>query len=140
MPKDEITENFFELTSTPCKLARRLLAMDDDGPVAQVIREIATSEGFTVRVVTQSGDFRTAYSEFAPDVITLDLLMPDVDGFEILALLRDLRCPAQIILLSGAAENYLRMAYELASVSGLRIGGVLAKPTQIGELYQLLAQ
>lgn len=118
----------------------RLLVVDDDMPVADVIYEIGKNHGFEVRLVTQSREFQAAYSQFKPDVLTLDLLMPDLDGFEILSYLREQGCRARIIILSGAGEHYLHMAHEIASLGRLHIDRVLAKPTQIGELYELLSQ
>lgn len=118
----------------------RLLVVDDDTSVADVIYEIGKSHGFEVRLVTQPREFQAAYSQFKPDVLTLDLLMPDLDGFEVLGYLREQGCRAHIIILSGAGEHYLHMAHKIASLGRLHIDRVLAKPTQIGELYELLSQ
>lgn len=134
----ELVDNIGDVTPSPKKLARRLLIVDDDLAIADVIREIATSQGFAVQVVTQPRDFYAAYSEFCPDVITLDVLMPEIDGIEMLTYLGKHKCRARIILLSGAEGTLLSAAERIGLAGSLRIEGVLAKPMQIGELYKLL--
>lgn len=138
MLQHEMVGNIGDVTLSHNKVARRLLIVDDDLAIAEVIREIATSQGFAVRVVTQPRDFTAACSEFSPDVITLDLLMPELDGIEMLTYLGKHNCRARIILLSGAEGPLLSAAKRIGLAGGLRIDGVLAKPMQIGELYKLL--
>ena len=133
-----MTDNTGDVALSPNKVACRVLVVDDDLGIADVIREIATSQGYAVRVVTQPSDFKAAYSAFSPDVITLDLLMPEVDGIEMLTYLGKHKCRARIILLSGAEGTLLTVANNIGLAGGLRIDGVLAKPMQIGELYKLL--
>jgi len=138
MVQHEMVDNTDDVTPSRNKFARRLLIVDDDLAITEVIREIATGQGFAVRIVTQPRDFDAAYSEFSPDVITLDLLMPELDGIELLTYLGKHHCRARIILLSGAEGTLLSAAQNIGVAGGLRIDGVLAKPTQIGELYKLL--
>ena len=134
----EMLDSVADVIQSPHKLARRLLIVDDDSAIADVIHEIATSKGLAVRIVTQPRDFAAACSEFSPDVITLDLLMPELDGIEVLTYLGKHNCRARIILLSGAEDALLSAAQRIGVAGGLRIDAVLAKPMQIGELYKLL--
>jgi two-component system OmpR family response regulator len=118
----------------------RLMVVDDDPSLTALIRTVGVAQGFEVRVVNRAREFKTAYSEFAPDVIVLDLVMPDMDGFEVLQYLRGRAAAARIILLSGADATCLRMAGEIGSLHGLKVAGVLAKPFRIADLRRLLAE
>ena len=114
--------------------------VDDDANLTTMIRTVGLAQGFEVRVVNRAREFKTAYSEFAPGVIVLDLVMPEMDGFEVLNYLRGCFSKARIILLSGADATWLRMAGELGSLHGLKITGVLTKPFRIADLRRLLAE
>jgi two-component system OmpR family response regulator len=121
-------------------MTRRLLVVDDDPNLTMLIRTVGMAQGFEVCTVNQTRAFMTAYSEFTPDVIILDLVMPDMDGFEVMNYLRSRAARACIILLSGADEPCLRMAGEIGSVYGLGIAGVLSKPFRVADLRRLLAE
>jgi CheY-like chemotaxis protein len=115
----------------------QLLVIDDDRNLTRLISEVATELGYSVQVVNQADKFETAYSETPPDIIALDVFMPDMDGFEVLRHLHDRGCTARVILLSGA-ENYLHMAQEVAAMGGIAVAGVLAKPFRVSELRRML--
>jgi two-component system OmpR family response regulator len=121
-------------------MTHRLLVVDDDPNLTTLIRTVGMTQGFEVRIVNQARAFKTAYSEFAPEIIVLDLIMPDMDGFEVMNYLRDHPGAARIILLSGADATCLRMAEEIGSLHGLKFAGVLAKPFRVADLRRLLAE
>jgi len=68
---------------------RRVLVIDDDEAFLEVVRELLTASGFSVETARQG--FLAGYlvGRRAPDVIVLDLVMPGLDGYEVLALLRE---------------------------------------------------
>lgn len=66
----------------------RIYVVDDEPDVADLLRTILAAEGLDVRMAT---DGRTALSEIIadpPDLAVIDLMMPDLDGFELLRLLK----------------------------------------------------
>jgi len=67
---------------------RRVLVIDDDEPFLDVVREILGSSGYAVE--TARHGFLAGYlaAHHRPAVILLDILMPGVDGYEVLALMR----------------------------------------------------
>ena len=75
-------------TATP----GRLLVIDDDEKAAALVADVAEGIGSVVKSVHNWEDFREAYGSFEPTVIVLDLVMPDVDGVEILSFLADQQC------------------------------------------------
>jgi EAL domain-containing protein (putative c-di-GMP-specific phosphodiesterase class I) len=77
-----------------------------------------------------------------PDIITIDLVMPELDGVEIMRLLAERKSQAKIIISSGMGTRVLDAAQRSASHHGLDIAGVITKPisrealrTLVGEGY-----
>jgi excisionase family DNA binding protein len=68
---------------------KRVLCIDDDEAFLEVVRELLTAHGYAVETARQS--FLAGYlvGRRTPDVIVLDLVMPGLDGYEVLALLRE---------------------------------------------------
>ncbi len=70
--------------TTPAQLKRKILIVDDDPMVLELMKAMLEPEGF---IVLQAGSGREGMAlaqEQAPHLIVLDLLMPDVDGFQVL--------------------------------------------------------
>jgi DNA-binding response OmpR family regulator len=118
----------------------RLMVVDDDPNFSALIRSVGVAQGFEVCIVNQAREFKSAYCEFAPNVIVLDLVMPDMDGIEVLDYLGARASGARIILLSGTDATCLRMAGEIGARNGLAIVGTLAKPFRVADLRQLLTE
>ena len=107
---------------------RSFLILDDDADVGQTIQWVAESLGFRAEFVTQSEEFFQKLDELCPDIITIDLAMPGLDGVEIMQLLADRKCRANIIISSGMGTRVLDAAQRSASEHGLDIVGVISKP------------
>ena len=61
-----------------------ILVIDDEAAIAELIGDFCESMGYSVKTVTDSRDALRMAKEFRPHLITLDLQMPEVDGFELL--------------------------------------------------------
>jgi len=107
---------------------RRMLILDDDAAVGQTIEWIAESLGFDAAFVTRSEEFFEKLIQTCPDIITIDLVMPELDGVEIMRLLAERKCRARIIISSGMGTRVLDAAQRSASEHGLSIAGVISKP------------
>jgi DNA-binding response OmpR family regulator len=115
----------------------RFLLVDDEPHVGMVIRRVAQGCGFEVRTTSQAADFKAAYETFQPDVITLDLAIPDGDGVELLRFLADAGCTAQIVIISGFDDKVMESAKRLGDARGLKMAGTISKPMRIAELRTL---
>jgi len=116
----------------------RLLAVDDDAHICDLVRDVAEELGFEVATVTESKDFMNGYRDHRPNVITLDLQMPGTDGVELLRYLADEQSKARIVLMSGMDRKILDTAKRLAQGRGLNVAAVMQKPFQIDELEAVL--
>jgi UDP-3-O-acyl N-acetylglucosamine deacetylase len=77
------------------------LVVDDEAAILETLSGVLADEGFDV-VTTDSGEAAVEiYGERSPDVVFLDVWLPDRDGLETLALLRELDPDAAVVLLSG---------------------------------------
>jgi len=106
----------------------RVLVIDDEPAIARVLRPALEGHGFSVAVATTAAEGLTRAQDFAPDVILLDLGLPDEDGVQITTELRELT-EVPIIVLS------VRNA-EADKIGALDNGAndYVTKPFSMGEL------
>ncbi len=122
------------------RLDKRLLILDDDITVAKTIGFVAESLGFTVHCVDTPQPFFDAVRTMAPSHIAIDLIMPGMDGVEVMRQLALAGCDAAVILTSGMGQKVLESAQSTASERGLNIVGVLPKPFRSAMLRELLGR
>ncbi len=107
---------------------RRILILDDDAAVGQTIQWIAESLGFEAEFVIRPEAFFQRLEQMSPDILTIDLVMPELDGVEIMRLLAERKCRAKIVISSGMGTRVLEAAQRSALEHGLSILGVISKP------------
>jgi EAL domain-containing protein (putative c-di-GMP-specific phosphodiesterase class I) len=99
---------------------------------------VAESLGFTVRVLNDARYFFDTVEKINPDVIILDLQMPNHDGIELLRGLGERGCDSQIFIASGLDGRVLTTAEQLGATLGLSIAGTFCKPVELDTLRALL--
>ena len=119
---------------------RRILILDDDASVGQTIQWIAESLGFEAAFVTDAEEFFLKLAQMIPDIITIDLVMPGLDGVEIMRLLAERKCRAKIVISSGMGTRVLDAAQRSAQEHGLSIAGIISKPISKEALRSLIGQ
>ena len=117
----------------------RLLVIDDEPDVCQSIRRVAQQHGYEVCVTAKPREFRSSYESFRPDVVMIDIVMPDMDGVEILQQLAASKSGAHIIMMTGYSAGYLSKALDLGRGLGLSSVQGLQKPIKSSELKAALA-
>ncbi len=70
------------------KALKKLLVIDDDHSVIDMVTQLLEEEGFSIEDATDGSAALEKLKTFSPDVILLDLLMPRMDGFEFLETFR----------------------------------------------------
>lgn len=115
----------------------KVLIIDDDSDVGEFIA--ATAEGLGLQCVrtTDAPDVLNLCTQDTT-LILLDLMMPRMDGVEVLRLLSARRCRASIVLMSGINKRVMETAVKLAEALGLSIAGHLEKPFRLTDLESLL--
>lgn len=68
---------------------KKILLVEDDAALANVYKTRLEMEGFDVRHVDNGEDALTNAREYRPDLIVLDVMMPKINGFDVLDLLRN---------------------------------------------------
>jgi EAL domain-containing protein (putative c-di-GMP-specific phosphodiesterase class I) len=118
---------------------KKILVIDDEIDVGELVCSAAKAMGFECTATTDAASF---LEMLAPDtaLILLDLMMPDMDGIELLRLLGQQKCQAGIILMSGTGKRIIESAGQLAHAHGLSIVGHLQKPFRLAELEKVLEQ
>ncbi|MGA8554874.1 MAG: response regulator, partial [Candidatus Acidiferrales bacterium] len=67
------------------KMARPVLIVEDDGATREVIAELLTAQGYTIATAADGAQARAWMSESLPALVILDLMLPNVSGFELLS-------------------------------------------------------
>jgi DNA-binding response OmpR family regulator len=85
---------------------RRIFVVDDEPDVTDLLRTILEVDGFTVESATDGREALARVLADPPHLLVLDLMMPDLDGFELLKLLRlDPRGTAVPVLVVSARSG-----------------------------------
>lgn len=119
----------------------KIMTVDDDEFMRRLISRLLTKLGYVMIKEVDGG--RRAVNllralKTPPDVLILDLKMPDMDGIEVVRHLVELKFPGQLILLSGEEERLLRTAQNLVHAHNIPVLGYLTKPVDDRELGLLM--
>ncbi|MFB8753674.1 MULTISPECIES: response regulator transcription factor [Streptomyces] len=111
----------------------RLLVVDDDPPIADLVATVARYEGWEAVTANTGEQALRLAAGFRPDIVVLDLMLPDIDGFGVLDRLRGAGATVPVVFLTardGVADR----------VAGLTRGGddYLVKPFAVEELMARL--
>ena len=109
--------------------SQRVLVVDDEPNIADVISMALRYQGFTVETAADGRSALKAMSAFRPHLIVLDIMLPDMEGFEVAKRLGAQRAQVPIIFLTArdGTEDKVR---------GLTTGGddYVTKPFSLEEL------
>jgi two-component system, OmpR family, response regulator len=107
----------------------RVLVVDDEANITELVAMALRYVGFDVATAGSGREALSAVNEFRPDLVVLDVMMPDLDGFEVCRRLRadGIRVPVVYLTARDATEDKVR---------GLTIGGddYVTKPFSLEEV------
>jgi len=117
--------------------AERILVIDDNLEIGEFVTAAAQHLGLSCVSFASAAEFLDALT---PDItmVVMDLLMPEMDGIELLRELAGRRCTAGIVLMSGTGKRIIETAEQLARTTGLTVVGKLQKPFHLAELEAVL--
>jgi two-component system alkaline phosphatase synthesis response regulator PhoP len=106
----------------------KILVVDDESTIVNTVRAYLEPEGYTVYTASDGTSALKAARAFAPDLIVLDIMLPGMDGIEVLRRLRQ-ESNVYVLMLTAKAE-------ETDRIVGLSVGAddYLAKPFSPREL------
>ena len=114
--------------------SQRILVVDDNCDAADTLAELLEMYGHTVRTAYTGAQAAERTLEFKPDIVFLDIGLPDMNGYEVAVKLRQLPIPQQFLLvaLTGYGQEHDRQA---ALAAGFNEH--FAKPVDFGKLAML---
>ncbi len=121
-------------------MTKRLLVVDDQDNITKIVSKIGVRLGYEVRAVNDPTRAFDEFDAFRPDVLAIDLVMPEVDGIDILHQILAMGTNARIIIMSGFGKGYLRLGRDVASFHDHPGIATLAKPFRRADLIALLAR
>jgi DNA-binding response OmpR family regulator len=112
--------------------AKKILLVEDEQSIADALVELLESEGYRVTHAPDAASAETLLEETRPDLVILDIMLPDTDGLVLCSELRA-RWPAPVVLLSATQRKS-------DPIIGLRLGAddFIAKPFDTRELLARL--
>lgn len=81
----------------------KIMVVDDDAHILRLYKEELEEEGYEVVAVSSGKEAITLFEKENPDLVTLDILMPDIDGISLLRRMKELR-PRMPIIMSTAYD------------------------------------
>lgn len=115
-------------------MSKKILIMDDDPTIADLLREALADEGYETHMTTQSLRFYDAVTEVRPDLILLDLMMQYLDGRDELQLLRMNSFNIPVIVVTA----FLDADKEAEEFRGVGVAHIVYKPFDLDQLVELV--
>ena len=98
--------------------AARILSVEDDPQQASYLTSILESGGYEVQVCADPKRFETALREFRPDLVLMDILLPDISGYDLVRYLRQDERNAALPVLFLTTESQMQSRFRSAQVGG----------------------
>lgn len=107
----------------------RVLVVDDEESIRELLELALRFDGWIVDTAATGQEALDKHTAFHPDVIVLDMMLPDIDGMQVLSKLRSQKSDVPVVFLTAKTDVQDR-------VSGLTAGGddYVVKPFSIEEL------
>jgi CheY-like chemotaxis protein len=113
----------------------KILVVDDNQPAAEILGKLLEFKGHKVNIVYTGQGALKAVSDFGPEIVLLDIGLPDIDGYEVAKQLRGKNYDSKLIALTGYGQD--------EDKSKARAAGFdhhLTKPVALLELENVLAK
>jgi DNA-binding response OmpR family regulator len=115
-------------------MSKKILIMDDDPTIAELLYEALAEDGYETHMITQSLRFFDAVTEIRPDLILLDLMMEYLDGRDELKLMEIGAFNIPVIVVTA----YLDADKEAAEFRNAGVVEIVYKPFDLDKLLVLI--
>ena len=113
---------------------KKILIVDDNEDYLVVLDEYLTKQGYDVVCCYDGKDGQEKFAEFLPDIVVTDIVMPNVDGIELLLSLRKINPEISVIAMSGGNRGYAGSYLQMAEKLGANV--ILNKPFELSTLLE----
>ena len=117
-------------------MSKKILIMDDDPTIADLLREALADEGYETHMTTQSLRFFDAVTEVRPDLILLDLMMQYLDGRDELKLMEMGQFNIPVIVVTA----FLDADKEAEEFRRAGVVHIVYKPFDLDQLVELVKE
>jgi two-component system chemotaxis response regulator CheY len=106
-------------------MSKTVLVVDDAAFMRMMIRDILSKEGYLIYEAVNGRDAVEKYDEIQPDLVTMDITMPEMSGLEALSAIRGRNPQARVLMVSAMGQQKM-------IVEALELGAMdfLVKPFQ----------
>ena len=115
---------------------KSILVIDDDPLVGKTVQKMLSVDSWEVRLASDGRDALEQISKQAPDLVVTDIIMPDMEGLEIIVALKKSNPQIHIVAVSGSGRSsgvdYLEYAEKLGAFA------TLTKPFRRDELLSIV--
>jgi len=131
-PPETVDDSTSEIPRKP--KATKLLIIDDERAIADGIAALLEQDGITVQSIVTGTEAERAITSFHPDVVLLDFGLPDLDGSEVYAIIRQLDANLPVIFATGHGDRrilhdglhdprtrFLQKPFELADLMAMMV-------------------
>lgn len=134
--QDFMIKNNIPIPDNDVITRRSILIVDDDDEVRESIADYLKTRNYEVKTANDGFEAGLILNSYLPDIIILDLIMPNVNGFRVCELIKNNQRTKNIklIVLTGyASEENVKKAY------GYGVEKVLSKPVDMEELLDTIS-
>ncbi|MBF0383383.1 MAG: response regulator [Magnetococcales bacterium] len=112
-----------------------ILIIDDESKLLEVLQKVLEREGYTVLTSSSGEEGIKIFKKMQPKLVITDILMPDMDGIELIENIKQENDSQKIIIMSGGSRN---LAADFVLTLGVGFGGdaTLTKPFSIEDLIE----
>jgi DNA-binding response OmpR family regulator len=114
----------------------KIMIIDDDPVIRELLLINLRARGYDAIALASGHEALEIFQEILPDLVLLDVMMPDIDGWEVLKIIRDHYEPDEIKILMLTAKSTERD--KLIGKSILKADEYVTKPFDLFELFQMI--
>lgn len=110
-------------------MSKKILVIEDDPTIQELLEHLITNAGYNARLTSTGSEGLAVWEEWEPDLVVLDLLLPDMHGYDVCRRIRQSGQYTGILMLTALDD-------EIDQVTGLELGAddYLPKPFRPREL------
>jgi DNA-binding NtrC family response regulator len=122
------------------KKTGRILIVDDEPQDVATIERAGTALSLEVATLDHTKAFERLVTDWKPDIVVLDIGIPDRDGYALLGVLGSLKFKGDVIMISGVSQQDLDTAAQAGKLRGLHVIGTARKPVAYGAIHAVIAK